>query len=120
MRYGASTPGQLSLADFSHAATAGARELRLELLIRLRRLVVAAQEPFDALVVDGLPVVQALRVPGQQDLDAVAGPLGDLGRVSARACQRSLRSVLIHFLWADDALSRRADRMAARVTAAFC
>lgn len=50
------------------------------LLIYLGRLVVGTQQPFDAMVVDGLPVVQALRVPAQQDLDAVAGPLGDSAR----------------------------------------
>jgi hypothetical protein len=55
------------------------------LLVQPGWLVVGAQEPFDALVVDGLPVIQALRITGQENLDAVAGPLGDLGRVGARA-----------------------------------
>lgn len=58
-----------------------------------RAVGVGAQQPFDALVVDGLPVVQALRVPAKQDLGAVPSPLGDLGRVRARAQPRGQRRV---------------------------
>lgn len=55
------------------------------LLVGFRRRVVGAQQVFDALVVDGLPVIETLGVAGQEDLDAVAGALGYLGRVRARA-----------------------------------
>lgn len=44
----------------------------------------SAQRPFDALVVDGLPVILAFCVLGQESLDAVAGPLGGFGLVRAR------------------------------------
>jgi hypothetical protein len=53
-------------------------ELLLVLLVGLRPLVVCAQEPFDALVVDGLPVIETLRVPGQENLHTVAGTVFDL------------------------------------------
>jgi hypothetical protein len=38
---------------------------------------------FDALVVDGLSVVEAFGVAGEEDFDAVAGALGDFGGVGA-------------------------------------
>lgn len=45
--------------------------------------LVLAEQVLDAPVGDVLPSVEALRVPGQQDLNAVAGALGNLGRVGS-------------------------------------
>jgi hypothetical protein len=45
--------------------------------------VVGVEKVFDALVVDGLAVVEAFGVAGEEDFDAVAGALGDLRRIGA-------------------------------------
>ncbi|MDQ0763887.1 hypothetical protein QFZ32_003067 [Streptomyces canus] len=45
--------------------------------------LVLAKQVLDAPVGDVLPSVEALRVAGQQDLNAVAGALGNLGGVNA-------------------------------------
>jgi hypothetical protein len=70
------------------SGTAHAQELLFVLLFVLligrRWPVVGTQQALEALVVDGLPAVKAFRVPGQRDLDAVAGPLGDLRRIGPR------------------------------------
>ncbi|MDQ0907623.1 hypothetical protein QFZ22_003608 [Streptomyces canus] len=44
--------------------------------------LVLAKQVLDAPVGDVLPSVEALRVAGQQDLNAVAGALGNLGGVN--------------------------------------
>ncbi len=59
--------------------------------------LVLAEQVLDAPVGDVLPSVEALRVAGQQDLNAVAGALGDLGgihppalsHVDSAECRRS-------------------------------
>jgi hypothetical protein len=54
-----------------------------------------AGQDLSAAVGDVLPAVEALRVPGQQPLDAVAGALGHFGQVDPGVEQRRRRRVLI-------------------------
>src|SRR5689334_10066930 len=56
-------------------------------------LVVLAKQILDAPVGDVLPPVEALRVAGEQYLNAVAGALGHLGRVDAGVEPRRQRRV---------------------------
>lgn len=55
--------------------------------------LVLAEQGVDATVGDVLPSVKALRVAGQQDLNAVAGALGDLSRVDPGIEPRRQRRV---------------------------
>ncbi|MET9817214.1 MULTISPECIES: hypothetical protein [unclassified Streptomyces] len=72
-----------------------ARELFV-LLIGLGRLVVGAQELFDALVFDGLPVIETLRVPGQETSTLLparwatsAGSMPAHSQVDSAECRKS-------------------------------
>lgn len=70
----------LLIALGTEAAMAGYR-VRYTLATKL----VKAQQPFEALVVDGLPVVQSTSLTGTGEPPLCSGPLGDLGRVRTRA-----------------------------------
>ena len=56
-------------------------------------LFVLAKQVLNTPVGNVLPSVEALRVPGQQDLNAVSGTLGHLGRVDAGIEPRRQRRV---------------------------